>query len=296
MTLEDIRAECSAEATLLQPYVDGELGDAETEQVARHLESCRGCRCAVQEQQWVRATVRTLPPVTAPAKLRTRILATMDQIDAEGPSPTHGVTGAERRTGTQDIADRPSTAKVRDRWVLWAPVAFAAAAALVVLVGSSTHPVEINGHQLGAAMTSTAATAESARAPEIPLAATFDDISQARLELIAAQIADPERRRTSLRYRLLRGGRPTGLHVVDQQGPAGGLPQRGLPVVFGGQQYLIDHTSAGSPVLHFEAGGTAHMLMLEGEHPEQNPSVAGDFSVLLHLANDDLRRPTPSPR
>ena len=83
MSLKDIRSECSDVAGFLQPYVDGELNEDEQEQVASHLESCSGCRAAVSEQAWVRATLQAVERDAAPQALRAKILLGLDEVDRE---------------------------------------------------------------------------------------------------------------------------------------------------------------------------------------------------------------------
>ena len=83
MSLEDIRSECSDIAGLLQPYVDGEVQDDEQEKVAEHLHRCKGCRAAVSEQAWVRATLQSVDRERAPQALRARIFQGLDEVDRE---------------------------------------------------------------------------------------------------------------------------------------------------------------------------------------------------------------------
>lgn len=83
MSLEDIRSECSDIAALLQPYVDGEVASDEQEKVAEHLQRCSGCRSAVSEQAWVRATLQSVERERAPQAVRARILQGLDDIDGE---------------------------------------------------------------------------------------------------------------------------------------------------------------------------------------------------------------------
>ena len=83
MSLEDIRSECSDIAGLLQPYVDGELQADEQEKVAEHLHRCKGCRAAVSEQAWVRATLQSVDRDRAPQALRARVFQGLDEVDRE---------------------------------------------------------------------------------------------------------------------------------------------------------------------------------------------------------------------
>lgn len=108
MSLEDIRSECSDIAGLLQPYVDGELQADEQEKVAEHLHRCKGCRAAVSEQAWVRATLQSVDRDRAPQALRARIFAGLDEVDRE----TEAEAAAEQAS-TPGFAAR-MWARVRD--------------------------------------------------------------------------------------------------------------------------------------------------------------------------------------
>src|SRR5512134_745800 len=91
MSLEDIRSECADTARLLQPYVDGELAVPEQERVAGHLESCKPCRVAVEEQNWVRSALRSVAIERAPESLSRRIVAELDVVDAEARAARPGL-------------------------------------------------------------------------------------------------------------------------------------------------------------------------------------------------------------
>lgn len=108
MSLEDIRSECSDIAGLLQPYVDGELQADEQEKVAEHLHRCKGCRAAVSEQAWVRATLQSVDRDRAPQALRARIFQGLDEVDRE----TEAEAAAEQAS-TPGFAAR-MWARVRD--------------------------------------------------------------------------------------------------------------------------------------------------------------------------------------
>lgn len=108
MSLEDIRSECSDIAGLLQPYVDGELQTDEQEKVAEHLHRCKGCRAAVSEQAWVRATLQSVDRDRAPQALRARIFAGLDEVDREAEAEA-----AAEQASTPGFAAR-MWARVRD--------------------------------------------------------------------------------------------------------------------------------------------------------------------------------------
>lgn len=108
MSLEDIRSECSDIAGLLQPYVDGELQADEQEKVAEHLHRCKGCRAAVSEQAWVRATLQSVDRDRAPQALRARIFQGLDEVDREAEAEA-----AAEQASTPGFAAR-MWARVRD--------------------------------------------------------------------------------------------------------------------------------------------------------------------------------------
>src|SRR5690349_9204182 len=83
MSLEPSDLDHAEAIALLQPFVDGELADAEREMVARQIADNPAYQTFVREQQEVRAALRTLARETAPAELRARILAELDAVEAE---------------------------------------------------------------------------------------------------------------------------------------------------------------------------------------------------------------------
>jgi mycothiol system anti-sigma-R factor len=317
MSLEDIRSECSDTAALLQPYVDGELGAAEQERVAAHLESCRPCRAAVQEQHWVRATLRALQRDAAPAALRARIVAELDAIDRDpvasraGASTSNAAIEPVIRGKTKPQPVVPPTLWSRAMGVL-ADVARggmvmvpagAVAVGLFFVAREGMVPVEPSGTNLGAAMSNpTTHPREGARKPERD-AKTADDLvispprspTQGHVQLVHARVADDDPRKgATLHYDVMRDGLPTGQRLVDHQLPAGVRSPSGTPVVFGGRRYLLDHTALGDPMLHYEVGGVAHMVVLEGTEAVR-PSTPDhpDFSFLLDFADRNIEDALP---
>jgi len=326
MSLEDIRSECSDTAALLQPYVDGELGATEQERVAAHLEACRPCRAAVQEQHWVRATLRAVQRDQAPAALRARIVAELDALDQDpaasqaGASTSHaGIPGtlphadggrAARGNTHPHPVVRPSLwsravatlADVARGGMVMVP-ASAVAVGLFFVAREGMVPVEPSAN-LGAAMSSPSVhpSRKQADAPTetSPSAKPKNDLVVAPprspmhggVQLVHARVADDDPHKgASLHYDVLRDGRPTGQRVVDHQVSAGARPPSGIPVVFGGHRYLLDQTAVGDPVLHYEVGGVAHMVVLEGSlarSPSAQPDLP-DFSFLLDFADRNIK-------
>lgn len=284
MSLQDIRSECSDTATLLQPYVDGELASAEQERVAAHLEDCRPCRAAVAEQQWVRATLRAVKRDVAPVSLRVRIAAELDEVDRErireAPparrSVWHRIGSALADAGRGAMIMVPAGAVAvglffvaRDGFAPARPMSGGLGSALVQLHGAAQEDAPV----------AAPATRPGATLPPLPAADT------GALQLVRADLpgAAPEAPGARLRYQVMRGGQPTGQHVVDHQAPVG-LSASGTRVEFRGRQFLVDQTPVGEPLVRFDLAGVSHNVVLEGGRHDQ------DFSLLLELVEQNFRR------
>lgn len=294
MSLQDIRSECSDTATLLQPYVDGELASAEQERVAGHLECCRPCRAAVAEQQWVRATLRAVKREVAPASLRIRISAELDEVDRERVSSTpparrslwHRLGSALADAGRGAMIMVPAGAVAvglffvaRDGFAPARPMSSALGSSLTQLHGAASDDAPATGN------TSGQATRPGATLPPLP-PANLGELQLVRADLPG--VVAPEVPGARLRYQVMRGGLPTGQHVVDHQAPVG-LTASGTPVEFRGRQFLVDQTPVGEPLVRFDLAGVSHNLVLEGARHDQ------DFSLLLELVDQNFRRQNAVP-
>jgi hypothetical protein len=69
----------------LNHYVDGGLDNAVHAQVEQHLETCADCALVVAWLQHIMAAVRSLPQVSPPAQLWTRLAAQLAQAPADSP-------------------------------------------------------------------------------------------------------------------------------------------------------------------------------------------------------------------
>lgn len=96
---------CVEVYSLLQPFVDGELGDEEHERVLEHLEDCRDCNHLVREQQAVRGLLRQMERTVAPAALRSRVMAALDEVDAE-LAQNNGLAGEETHSAPSSAGDQ----------------------------------------------------------------------------------------------------------------------------------------------------------------------------------------------
>lgn len=285
MSLQEFRSECADTAALLQPYVDGELASAEQERVAEHLEGCRPCRSAVSEQQWVRATLRAVKQEVAPASLRSRILAELDDVDREAivvapprPSLWSRIGSALADAGRGAMIMVPAGAVAVGLFFV-AREGFTPAHSMPDGLGSALSRVGAD-----AAATSPAAPRPGASLPPITVtglgADKLGDLQLVRADLPGSTHA-PHVAGARLRYEIVRDGLPTGQHVIDQQAPAG-LSPTGTPVEFRGRQFLLDRTSGDEPAVHFELAGVSHMFVLEGAERER------DYRVLLELVDQKL--------
>jgi anti-sigma factor RsiW len=284
MSLEDIRSECADTAGLLQPYVDGELAAPEEERVAAHLESCKPCRVAVEEQSWVRAALRSVTPERASESLSRGILARLDAVDAEARAARPGLLASALARATELL-----------RGGLVLVPAGAVAIGLFFVAREGVIPVESVSTGLGAASISApgvtvpakapakaSAKAPVENAPSVPTPSAEPDRGVADLQLVDAQLAPAPDSAARMSYEVWRGGRPTGQMVVDSQRRAGAAQLRGVPMVHGGRRYTIDRGERGEPVLYFELDGIEHMLQLEADG---GAASTADLSILLDLAD-----------
>ena len=300
MSLKDIRSECSDVAGFLQPYVDGELNEDEQEQVASHLESCSGCRAAVSEQAWVRATLQAVERDAAPQALRAKILLGLDEVDRE--------QAAEAAASAPPGWGARLWARVKDlgRGGLIMVPASAVAVGLFVMAqqgmllpDETESPAASPGYGLGSSLVSGAKTSLP-RADE-ELTRTIADLepevgfrvqmprsgeSLGDLQLVSVGLEHEASEAPAARLRYLL---PGGQHVVDRQLPARAFAPRGTAYDVSGRSYHLHHDDAGQPVLLFQQGGVAHMLVLEGMvlGPEELQTVdprRPDYDLLLRFA------------
>jgi anti-sigma factor RsiW len=305
MSLKEIRSECSDVAGLLQPYVDAELSDDERKSMAAHLEGCAGCRAAVSEQLWVRATLRALEVERAPRALMARVLSGLDEVDRERAAELESA----RPSGWARMSER--LGKLLRGALVMVPAAAVAAALFFVVRGGLDTPSVLPGAGLAGALHgrevghgSDPAHASSAGDSSGSAARALSDIEPqvgfpiqvakpgAEIQLVGARVDDADHDEgpaAHLRYRVFEAGRATGRHLIDRQRPAIGTGPAGTPVTFGGRQYLVGQALDGNPIVYFQRGGVAHAVMLEGTPGPAGRSLdmdsSPDFSHLLDLAH-----------
>ncbi|RMH43213.1 MAG: hypothetical protein D6689_05565 [Deltaproteobacteria bacterium] len=80
---------CTDIGKLVYPYLDGEFSDEDRVAFERHTSTCQRCQALVHAEMAFKATLRAkLAPPAAPAHLRRRILAALDDVDrARGDAP-----------------------------------------------------------------------------------------------------------------------------------------------------------------------------------------------------------------
>lgn len=304
MSLKDIRSECTDVAGQLQPYVDGELNEHEQEQVAAHLEDCSGCRAAVSEQAWVRATLQALEREPAPQALRAKVLLGLDEVDRE--------RAAERAASAPPSLGSRLWARLRDlgRGGLIMVPASAVAVALFfmaregVVTPEGPHDVSATaspGYGLGSALVPGTSTTQVARGDDDVMRAISDlepqvgfrvqvpigaDRAAHDLQLVGARLhhaGGSEPPAADLRYQL-----PSGQHVVDRQLPAATFTPLGAPASYSGGSYHLHRDEAGRPAVLFERGGVAHWVVLEGGPARAEEGITDpehpDYALLLKFA------------
>jgi hypothetical protein len=303
MSLEPSDLDHAEAIALLQPFVDGELADAERELVARQIADNPSYQAFVREQQQVRATLRTLAHETAPAELRARIAAELDAVVAE-----------RQRGRLAPVLDR---AKSFGRGAMLMVPAAAAAAVLFFVTSNSAWLTpelpELESAHVDGSMTKgwerapskrevPASPVESEPAPKpdasLPSGEQLADnlgfavqVAPARsLPQGVALVTDSKRLPGSsamVRYQV--GG---GAVVVDRQRRAGVVELEGARQVFRGHDYYLARDSHGRPQVGFQLAFVQHELVLEGAAPRSDIGVAvdePDFQVLLLVA-DALRQ------
>ena len=72
--------ECEEAIRKLLDYLDRELGEPDRAQVARHLETCRGCYSRAEFERRLRALVAETGRVSAPTSLRQRVRGLMERF------------------------------------------------------------------------------------------------------------------------------------------------------------------------------------------------------------------------
>ena len=78
--MADHAIRCEEVIAHLFSYLDGEIGADKRAEIDRHLEACRGCYSRAEFEKALQAKIRELGGEQAPAALRLRLKALLDQF------------------------------------------------------------------------------------------------------------------------------------------------------------------------------------------------------------------------
>jgi hypothetical protein len=309
MTLQPSDLDDAEAIALLQPFVDGELADAERELVALEIADNPAYQAFVREQQEVRAALRTLARETAPPELRARILAELDVVALESRRGRFApVLGRLRSFGRGAM--------------LMVPAAAAAAVLFFVTRDAGWMAPELDGSHIEGGMTSGGlARVEQAKpmAPEPAPAPTEPTRSAEPAPESDASLPSGEQLADNLGFAVqvapaqslpegvalvtdsaavpgssatVRYGVGGSAVVVDRQWRAGVVRLHGARQVFRGHDYYLARDNHGRPRVGFQLGSVQHELVLEGALSSGDMGVGvdePDFQLLLSVA-DALRQ------
>lgn len=312
MSLEPSDLDHAEAIALLQPFVDGELADAERDLVARQIADNPAYQAFVREQQQVRATLRTLARETAPPELCARIVADIDALD---------IATTERQRGRLvPVLDR---VKSFGRGAMLMIPAAAAAGVLFLVTSNSQiggwfapalpelESAHVDGAMAGPLNVERAASKRTAPevapvlsepAPELDASLPSGEQLEANLGF-AVQVAPARSLPQGVALvtdsasvpgssAMVRYGVGDGAVVVDRQRRAGVVELGGARQVFRGHHYYLARDHHGRPQVGFQLGFVQHELVLEGAVPRSDMGVAvdqPDFQLLLSVA-DALRQ------
>jgi anti-sigma factor RsiW len=210
----------------LQPYIDGELTDAERAEVEAQLAADPGLRALAEEQLQIRQVLRDLPRQTAPQALRARVLLALDEVDREDPRPAPAPTP---RFGRLRAFFRGAAVMLP---------AGAAALALFVVARSVDPP---------------AAAPPPSAAPR-DLAVTIVDVPEDSSSPIRPVSLNTASAADEVVYQV---GRQ---QIVDRRARAGATELPGREQVYRGASYHLAADADGRPLVIFEVDGVRHTL------------------------------------
>ncbi len=209
----------------LQPYIDGELTDAERAEVEAELARDPALRELAEQQLKIRQVLRDLPKTPAPQALRARVLLDLDAIDREqapAPAPVR--------------APRLDRLRAFFRGAAVMLPAGAAALALFVVARSVDRP-------------------EAAPTAPHELAVRIVDVPEDTGPIRAVSLQTP--RADEVVYAV---GRQ---RIIDSRGPAGGAALPGVAQAYRGARYHLVRAADGRIVVAFDVGGVRHTLREE---------------------------------
>lgn len=205
----------------LQPYIDGELTDAERAEVEALMARDPALRELAEEQLKIRQVLRDLPKQTAPQALRARVLLDLDAIDREqAPAPKP--------------APEPRFARLR---------AFFRGATVMVPAGAAALALFVVARNVD----------PPATAPSTPrdLAVRIIDMPEETGPIRQVSLQRP--RADEVVYEV------GPQRIVDSRGAMdGALP--GRVELYRGARYNLGRTADGRLLVMFDAGGVRHTL------------------------------------
>lgn len=210
----------------LQPFIDGELTDAEHAEVEAQLARDPALRELAEEQLKIRQVLRDLPKATAPQALRARVLLELDAIDREhAPAPA--------------APPPPRFARLR---------AFLRGAAVMVPAGAAALALFVVTRSLERP------SAPPAAAPR-DLAVRIVDVPDAEGPIRPVSLATPTA--DEVVYEV--GPR----RFIDRRGRAGAGELPGAVQVYRGASYHLGRAADGRLTVAFDVGGVRHTLREE---------------------------------
>jgi hypothetical protein len=235
----------SHEFHTLQPFIDGELAEAERAEVEARLARDPALRQQVEEQLQIRQLLRDLPRATAPQALRARVLLELDAIDRESASRSVA-------------APRPS------RWR-----SFLRGGALMLPAGAAAFGLFLVARNLpgpaGSAPARDAAPRDLAvRIVDVPEDSVLQPVSLPTGDQIVYEVG-PRR-------------------VIDHRdrARAGALPEQ--VQLYRGARYHLGRSADGRPQVVFDVGGVRHTLREDPDLPAE-VSLEQSIETLLELGH-----------
>lgn len=319
MSLEPSDLEHDEAIALLQPFIDGELADAERDLVARQIADNPSYQAFVREQQQVRATLRALARESAPPQLHARIVAELDALamTAEPPRRFAPVLDRMKSFGRGAMLMVPAAAAAGVLFLVtsWfgpelpelesGHVDGAIGRMHVERPRSATEHEAEPGESADAQRRADAAgpsVAASEPAPKQDQSLPSGEQLEANLGF-AVQVAPARSLPQGVALvtdsasvpgssAMVRYGVGGGAVVVDRQRRAGVGKLGGARQVFRGHDYYLARDNHGRPQVGFQLGFVQHELVLEGAAPRSDVGIGVDeldFQVLLSVA-DALRQ------
>ena len=293
MSLETFEPEPGDYVALLQPYIDGELDEGECARIEQQIEGNPEYEAFVSEQREVQALLRELAPELAPAGLRERVFADLDEIDgelreAEDSGWLAPIVGRIKAFGKGAMLMVPAVAAAGVLFVVASNAGWTGSLGDEHIDGGMATSLEV-APKLVKRSTEQGPTATPEEGRELPGAEELGfavQVAPARaLPPGVAQVRDSVARPGSsamVRYR-----DAEGVVMVDHQRRAGVAPLRGTSVEVEGHGYHLGRDALGRAFVEFHLAGVHHSLMLEGEQGSGSSTISAkepDFSALLSVA------------